>query len=135
MNQKQLRKQVVPLFASPVKASFPSPAEDFIEAHLNLNDYIIKHPAATFFVRVEGTSMIRAGINSGDILVVDRSIEPKNGHIVIAVVNGEFTVKRIHKTETALYLMPENKRFNPILITEDMDFQVWGVVSYVIHKA
>jgi len=125
----------IPLFSSQVQAGFPSPAEDHIEEYLNLNDLMIKHPAATFFLRVEGESMKNAGIGSGDILVVDRSLTPKSGRIVVAVLDGEFTVKRIKKGKNNLYLMPENPRFPPLKVTEEMDFQVWGVVTYIIHKA
>jgi DNA polymerase V len=116
-----------------VAAGFPSPADDFIEEKLDLNEKLIRHPAATFFVKVSGNSMIKAGIHSGDMLIVDRSLEPKTGSIVVAVVNGDFTVKRISKHGGKLYLMPENSRFQPIEITDDSNFQVWGVVTNVIH--
>ena len=123
-----------PVFASTVKAGFPSPAEDFIEERLDLNEKCIKHPAATFFVRVSGSSMLNAGIRNNDLLIVDRSIEPSNNKVVIAVINGEFTVKRVEKANGKVFLMPENKNFKPIEITEDMDCKIWGVVTHVIHS-
>jgi len=126
--------QKCPVFASTVKAGFPSPAEDFIEERLDLNEKCIKHPAATFFVRVSGNSMIGAGIKSGDLLIVDRSIEPSNNKVVIAVINGDFTVKRVETINKKVFLMPENKSFKPIEITEDMDCKIWGVVTHVIHS-
>jgi DNA polymerase V len=125
----------VPLFTAGISAGFPSPADDFIDKALDLNEFLVAHPAATFFVRVEGTSMIDAGIRPGDILIVDRAIEPRPGSIVIAVVEGEFTVKRFHQTEGRCFLLAENPGFRPIEITEGMHAEVWGVVTYVIHKA
>ncbi len=124
----------LPLYTAGVSAGFPSPAEDYIDRHLDLNEYLIKHPAATFFVRVDGDSMVDAGIYHGDILIVDRSIEPEDGRVVIAVVNGEMTVKRLCRRGGALYLIPESAQYSPLEIAEGMDFQVWGVVSHVIHK-
>jgi len=123
----------LPLYLSRIKAGFPSPADNYIEKELDLNEYLIKHPAATFFVRVEGNSMIDAGIHSGDILIVDKSLEAKNNKIVIAVVNGELTVKRIKKADKKVYLVPENDSYPPIEIKDDMDFVIWGVVTNVIH--
>lgn len=123
-----------PFFFSPVAAGFPSSAEDYLERSLDLNELMIKHPAATFFVRVLGDSMKDAGILSGDILVVDRALEAHDGAIVVALLNGEFTVKRIQKKENGLFLVPENRSFSPIKINPEMDFQIWGIVTYVIHK-
>ncbi|MFN3306077.1 MAG: LexA family protein [Candidatus Kapaibacteriota bacterium] len=117
-----------------VPAGFPSPADDYLEPKLDLNQLLIKHPSATFFVRVQGESMINAGIHNGDILIVDRALEPKNGDIAVCVVDGEFTVKRLQIIENELYLAPENGNFNPIKVTEFQDFKVWGVVTFVIHK-
>lgn len=124
-----------PLANDTVSAGFPSPADDFVDRMLDLNEHLIKNKAATFLVRVRGTSMINAGIHDGDILIVDRSLEASNGKIVIGVVNGEFTVKRIQKRGMDLYLIPENDQFQPIRINEDMDFKIWGVVTYIIHKS
>ena len=118
-----------------VAAGFPSPADDFIEMEINLQDYIVKNKEATFCVKVEGTSMTKAGINSGDIMIVDRSLHPKHNDIVLAVIDGEFTVKRIAVNENNLYLMPENDNFSPIKITTAMNFQVWGIITHIIHKA
>ena len=122
----------LPLFETAVQAGFPSPAEDNVERKLDLNELLIQHPASTFFVRAQGSSMKGAGITSGDILVVDRAQPTKEGSIVIAIVHGEFTVKRLHKEKGSFFLMPENKNFPPIKITEEIE--VWGVVTYVIHK-
>ena len=123
-----------PLFMVPVAAGFPSPAEDYIEEKLDLNKYLIKHPPATFFVRVTGESMIGAGIHPGDILIVDRAIEPADKKVVIAVIEGEFMVKRIRIIQDNVFLMPENENFKPIEIEKEMNFEVWGVVTNVIHR-
>ncbi len=122
----------LPLYETAVQAGFPSPAEDIVERKLDLNELLISHPAATFFVRAQGSSMKGAGIASGDILVVDRAEQAREGSIVIAIVHGEFTVKRLHKEKGSFFLMPENKDFPSIKITEEIE--VWGVVTYVIHK-
>jgi len=124
----------IPAFMSPVQAGFPSPADDYVENKLDLNALVIKHPTATFFVRVEGESMSDADIHSGDILVVDRSLEASNGKIVIAVVNGEFTVKRFVTNSSGTFLVPENANYPTLKIEEDSEFQIWGVVTFVIHK-
>lgn len=124
----------LPIFLESVKAGFPSPADDFIDKHLDLNDYLIKHPVATFFVRVTGDSMINAGIYSGDILIVDRSLEANNGSIVVAVINGDLTVKRLKKESNRVTLLPENAEYKPIQIMPEDEFSVWGVVTSVIHK-
>ena len=125
----------IPLFISEVTAGFPSPAEDYTDDALDLNQLLVSHPAATFFVRVQGTSMQGANIHSGDVLVVDRALEPKHRAIIIAVLNGEFTVKRILKQGKRLFLAPENPSYPPIEVCDGEEFQVWGVVTYVIHKA
>lgn len=125
---------LAPFFISPVAAGFPSPADDYIDQHLDLNEYLIKHPAATFFVRVEGNSMINAGIYSGDILIVDRALEPRDNNIVISSIDGGFTVKRLKKNGKKLYLMAENTAFKPIEINEGQEVEVWGVVTTVIHQ-
>lgn len=124
----------LPLFSSRVSAGFPSPADDFLEAALDLNQHLIQHPAATFFVRTSGDSMIGVGIHNNDILVVDRSLEAKNGSIVIAVVNGELTVKRLLIHGKNMTLKPENPNYPDLTITEEMAFQIWGVVTSVIHE-
>jgi len=122
------------LFSSQIPAGFPSPADDFLEKRLDLNEYLIKNKSATFLIRVHGDSMINAGIFDGDLLVVDRSAQPTSGKIVLGVLNGEFTVKRIEKRKTKLFLVPENDDFKPIEITNEMDFKIWGVVTFAIHK-
>ena len=125
--------QRLPLFVTSISAGFPSPADDYIDKTLDLNEFLIRHPAATFFVRVSGDSMIDAGIHSGDILIVDRAEEVTSNKIVIAVLNGELTVKRLRKEKDAIYLVPENGEYSPIKITPEMQFEVWGVVIHVIH--
>ncbi|MBW2318091.1 MAG: translesion error-prone DNA polymerase V autoproteolytic subunit [Deltaproteobacteria bacterium] len=124
----------LPLVYPKISAGFPSPAENYFEERLDLNKTLIKHPAATFYVKVEGNSMVDAGIFSGDILVVDRSLQPQNNSIVIAVLDGEFTVKKLRKEDNKLYMLPENPDFAPIEINEETDFLIWGVATYNIHK-
>jgi DNA polymerase V len=123
-----------PLFACPVAAGFPSPAADYIDRALDLNEYLIQHPAATFFIRVAGDSMTGAGIHSNDILIVDRSVEAKDGNIVVAVLDGELTVKRLRKRDGVVSLVPENPDYPTLLPTAESEFTVWGVVQHVIHK-
>lgn len=127
-------RQALPLYLSRIKAGFPSAADDYLDKKLDLNEHLIKHPSATFFVKVKGDSMINAGIHSGDILIVDRSLEPKDKKVVVAVINGEFTVKRLHKKNDKLFLLSENPNYKPIEITPDVDFEIWGVVMHVIHS-
>ncbi|HOK39953.1 MAG TPA: translesion error-prone DNA polymerase V autoproteolytic subunit [bacterium] len=117
-----------------ISAGFPSPADDYSEKKLDLNEYLIKHPEATFFIRVKGNSMVNAGIHSADILIVDRALTPQNNNIIIAILDGEFLVKRIKIIDDEIYLMPENDDYEPIKINKNMDFEIWGVVTYVIHK-
>lgn len=124
----------LPVLTSTVQGGFPSPADDYIEKRLDLNELVVRHPTATFYVRVEGNSMTGAGINSGDILVVDRSVASTSGKIVIAILNGEFTVKRIVIDGKRIFLKPENPQYPTIEVAQESDFQVWGVVTYVIHK-
>ncbi|MFA6915426.1 MAG: translesion error-prone DNA polymerase V autoproteolytic subunit [Parachlamydiales bacterium] len=130
----QKRNSSHPFATSSVQAGFPSPADDHIERQLDLNELLIQHPAATFYVRVEGDSMLNASINSGDILIVDRALTPIPGKIIIAILNGEFTVKRFTKKNTKIVLVAENPAYPDIQIQEGSDFQIWGVVTYVIHK-
>ncbi len=132
---KRENRVLFPLFGTKVHAGFPSPAQDYIEDYLDLNDYLISHPAATFFIRVEGYSMINAGIYPNDILIVDRSMEAVNNKIIIAILEGELTVKRLKIDKHGVYyLMPENSDFQSIRIQPYMDFSVWGVVTTVIHQ-
>ena len=123
----------VGLHISSINAGFPSPAEDHVDVSLNLNDYLVKHPSSTFYIYVKGDSMIGAGIYDGDLMVVDRSLEPQSNNVVVAVIDGEFTVKKIYKKNNQIYLLPDNKNYKPIHIKEGMDFQVWGIVTHSIH--
>jgi len=123
----------LPFYEHAIAAGFPSPAEDDTADKLDLNELLIKHPTATFFLRVSGLSMIKAGIHHNDILVVDRSLEPTHGRIVIASVNGELTVKRLHCSGGRVQLVAENDVFPSLDITEEMEFRIWGVVTSVIH--
>lgn len=127
-------KILIPFFEGKVSAGFPSSAENYIDKSLDLNDLLIKHKAATFFIRVKGNSMIDAGIHSNDILIVDRSCSIAHNKIVIARINDELTVKRIFLEEEKIYLMPDNCEYKPIEVTGEMDFEVWGIVTYVIHQ-
>lgn len=123
----------LPFYQHAISAGFPSPAEDDASEKMDLNELLIKHPSATFFLRVSGSSMLKAGIHHNDILVVDRSIEPSHGKIVIACVNGELTVKRLRCEGKKVQLVAENDAYFPIDITESMDLRFWGVVTSVIH--
>ena len=122
-----------PLFMTAVSAGFPSPAESYIEGHLDLNRYLIKHPVATFYVRVSGDSMTGAGIQPGSILVVDRAVEADDGDIVIARIGDELCVKRLRLRRGRIWLMPENEKYQPIEVIESMDFEVWGRVMHSIR--
>ncbi|HEX3560083.1 MAG TPA: translesion error-prone DNA polymerase V autoproteolytic subunit [Pyrinomonadaceae bacterium] len=123
-----------PLFMTSVSAGFPSPAESYIEGHLDLNRYLIKHPVATFYVRVSGDSMTGAGIQPGSILVVDRAVEAEDGDIVIARINDELCVKRLRVRGGRIWLMPESDKYQPIEVIESMDFEVWGRVMHAIRS-
>ena len=123
------------LFLYPeINAGFPSPADDHTDIELDLNEHLIKHPSATFYVYARGNSMINSGIYDGDLLIVDRSLSPRLKSVIIAVIDGEFTVKRITRINKKLYLLPDNDSYEPIKITSSMKFEVWGVVTYTIHK-
>jgi len=124
----------LPLAAGAISAGFPSPAEEYIELAIDLNKELIKHPAATFYARVKGSSMIDAGIADGDLLIIDKALEPKDGDIAVCFIDGEFTLKRLALKEDGLYLMPANAEFKPIRITEENDFLVWGMLAYIVHK-
>ena len=124
----------VQFFDGAVQAGFPSPAEDHMDMDLDLSSYLIQHPSATFCVRVEGDSMEGAGIQSGDVILIDRSLTPDRGNVVLAVIDGEFTVKRVDVINDKLFLIPENSRLKPMEVEEGSNFQVWGVVTFAIHK-
>lgn len=123
----------LPLFIGKVAAGFPSPADDYVDKTLDLNELLIQKPAATFFVRAQGESMLGAGIHPNDILVVDRSIEPVPGKIVICALNGELTVKRLAREHEQWQLKAENPAYTAIPLTDDLDLVIWGVVTNVIH--
>ena len=123
-----------PLFLERVRAGWLSSASDTIEEKLNLHSYIVRHPNATFFVKVQGDSMNGAGIQEGDIVAVDRAIPPKHGSIVIAAVNGEMTIKRLFIEKKRVTLLAENPTYPPLPIQEEQDLRIWGVVTFVIHK-
>ncbi|MCW2120991.1 LexA family protein [Flavobacterium sp. 7A] len=124
----------IPFIPDGVSAGFPSPAADFIENNIDLNKELSENPLATFYIKVKGNSMIDAGIEDKDVLVVDRSLEPTNAKIAVCFVDGEFTVKRIQLEKDCLYLMPENKEYPPIKITDENELIIWGIVTYVIKK-
>ena len=117
-----------------ISAGFPSPAEDFKEIRISLDRELVKNKEATFYARVSGDSMVGAGLNDGDLIVIDRSKNPENGKIAVCFVDGEFTVKRIKKEKNKLYLVPENKRYKPIELKEENELIIWGIVEYVIKK-
>ena len=117
-----------------ISAGFPSPADDFKEIRINLDNELVKNRDATFYARVSGESMIGAGLDDGDLLVIDRSLNPTNGKIAVCFIEGEFTVKRIKKEKDKLYLMPENKIYKPIELKGDDELLIWGIVIYVIKK-
>tara|TARA_B100000809_G_scaffold62501_1_gene59273 strand:- start:1720 stop:2169 length:450 start_codon:yes stop_codon:yes gene_type:complete len=115
-----------------ISAGFPSPADDFLDASIDLNKTLIKNKDATFYGRVKGDSMIGGGLSDGDLLIIDKSIEPKNGKIAVCFIDGEFTVKRIKIEKELIWLIPENKNYQPIKVTADNDFVIWGIVTNVI---
>ena len=124
----------IPFITEGVSAGFPSPAADFMETNIDLNKELSENPLATFYIKVKGNSMIDAGINDKDVLVVDRSLEPRNNAIAICFIDGEFTVKRIQLEQDCLYLMPENINYQPIKVTEENQLIIWGIVTYVIKS-
>lgn len=123
----------LPLFEG-VRAGFPSPAADFIDVSIDLNKHLIKHPSATFYARAKGDSMKDAGIFDGDLLIVDKSIDPADGRIAICYVNGEFTVKRIKKDKDEVWLIPANTAYQPIKMEEGSSLTIWGIVTHVIKS-
>ncbi len=139
ISQKEIhricRKSILPLplFSTRIPAGFPSPADDYIESRLDLNEFLIRHPSATFYMRVTGDSMTGAGIYPGDILIVDRAITPRHGNIIIAVLNGEMTVKRLIRQYGTTYLAAENPAYPPLEIGPETQFEAWGVAIHAIH--
>jgi DNA polymerase V len=124
----------LPLIDEGIKAGFPSPANDFIDASIDLNKELIKNPSSTFFGRVHGDSMQDFGIHHGDLLVIDKSLEPREGKIAVCYIDGEFTIKKIHVEKDYCLLLPANKKYRPIKVTSDNDFIVWGIVIHVIKS-
>jgi DNA polymerase V len=122
----------LPLISEGIRAGFPSPAMDFEDIRIDLNQYLIKNPSATFYGKVRGDSLRNAGIEEGDILIIDKSVEPADGKIAVCFLNGEFTAKRIRIRKNKIWLMPENEKYKPIEVTEENQFIIWGVVTYVI---
>ncbi len=124
----------VPLITSGISAGFPSPADDFLDAAIDLNKALIKHPATTFCGRVKGNSMKDLGIHSGDLMIIDKSLQPKNGAVAVCFIDGEFTVKTIKLEEECCWLVPANEKYKPIKVTKDNDFIIWGIVTNVIKS-
>ena len=143
-NQEEIRLRLVrpdtstrtelPVATSGVSAGFPSPADDFLDAPLDLNRELVHNPASTFFVRVAGDSMAGDGIGDGDLLIVDRAVDPYDGCVAVCFLDGEFTLKRLRMGQGKIVLVPANKRYKPIEIGQESDFTVWGVVTYAIKK-
>ncbi|MGA9588660.1 MAG: translesion error-prone DNA polymerase V autoproteolytic subunit [Salegentibacter sp.] len=127
-----LRKLLLPISESGISAGFPSPADDYLDSCIDLNRELIKNPDTTFFGRVKGDSMREAGIHNGDLLIIDKSLEPRSGKIAVCFIDGEFTVKRIKIEKDVIWLMPENPDYKPIKATADNDFLIWGTVINVI---
>jgi DNA polymerase V len=153
--EEEKKETLVPMMESGVHAGFPSPAQDYINSFIDLNKELVRHPAATFFARVVGDSMVDADVNEGDVLVVDKSIEPREGDMAVCFIDGEFTLKHISFHDPAagksvkaarpgvsydilrhqrIWLLPANENYPPIEVTESNDFTVWGIVTYVIKK-
>lgn len=122
-----------PIYGSRIAAGFSALADDYLEGSLDLNEHLIRRPAATFFIRAQDDSMLGAGIHSGDLLIVDRTIQAQDGHVVIAFLDGEFTVKKLEKRFGKVRLLPENSDYSPIEVEENQELVVWGVVTYVVH--
>ena len=133
-SRKVCSELFIPLVNEAVSAGFPSPAEDYIELGIDLNKYLIKHPISTFFLRVSGNSMNNAGIYNNDLLIIDRSINPNPGHIVVALLDGEFTLKRLIKEKNNYYLKADKENYPAINLYEYLDIEIWGVAIYSIHE-
>jgi DNA polymerase V len=127
-------RKMLHLVQEGISAGFPSPADDFKELRISIDQEVVKNEEATFYARVSGQSMQGAGLDDGDLLVIDRSQEPENSAIAVCFIDGEFTVKRLKVEKDCIYLMPENPRYQPIKVTEENQLQIWGVVTYVIKK-
>lgn len=127
-------KLELPYVDEGISAGFPSPALDFVDLTIDLNRHLIKNPSATFYGRVKGDSLKDAGISNNDLLIIDRSLEPTNGKIAVCFIDGEFTAKRIQIKKKEIWLIPENENYQPIRVTEENDFIIWGIVTHVIKK-
>ena len=127
-------KLKIPLLSDSISAGFPSPADDYTEENIDLNDHLISNPFSTFFLRVKGDSMVNAGINDKDLIIVDKSLTAKPGNIIIAMIDGEFTVKRLSIKNNELYLKSENNNYPNFRFKNHLDIQIWGVVIYSIHS-
>lgn len=118
-----------------IRAGFPSPAQDYVDEWIDLNRHLVPHPSSTFYARVSGDSMCEEGIDDGDLLIVDKSLQPEDGDLAVCCVDGEFTLKRLKLTRgNRLFLMPSNRKYRPIEVTEDNDFMVWGIVTATIKQ-
>ncbi len=124
----------LPFADTGIKAGFPSPAQDFMDLAIDLNKELVRHPASTFYGRVKGDSMIDAGIHDGDILIIDKSLEPRSGDMAVCFIDGEFTIKYIKIEKKIIWLVPANEQYEPIRVTEENDFLIWGIVTYSIKK-
>ena len=124
----------LPLFESPITAGFPSPAADHAQKQIDLNDHLLQHRDASFLFRVKGDSMVGVGIFDGDTIIVDRSIEPKHNQIVLAIVDEEFTIKRLYRRGKVIRLMPENEAYAPIDFKDGQELRIWGVVTFNLRK-
>ena len=138
LSKKRIKKKntniKLPLFSSKASCGFTSPADDYIEKTLSLDDYLVPNPNATFFVRASGESMKDAGISNNDLLIIDRSLNAKNNDIILAIINNEFTIKRFTQKNNTIILKAENKDYDNIIIQEADEFSVWGIVTHVIHN-
>ena len=128
------KKAKIPLLSDSISAGFPSPADDYTEENIDLNEYLISNPFSTFFLRVKGDSMINAGIKDKDLIIVDKSLTAKPGNIIIAMIDGEFTIKRLSIKNNELYLKAENHNYPDFRFKNHIDVQIWGVVIYSIHS-
>ena len=128
------KKFKIPLLTDSVSAGFPSPADDYTEENIDLNEYLISNPFSTFFLRIKGDSMINAGIKDKDLIIVDKSLKARPGNIIIAMIDGEFTIKRLSMKNNELYLKAENHNYPDFRFKNHIDVQIWGVVIYSIHS-
>lgn len=129
-----ISRQLLPLYSHKVNAGFPSPADDYIENSIDLTSFLVSNPASTFLLRVQGDSMIGAGIYPSDIIIVDKSRTPRNRDAIVAVLNGEFTIKRLIKEKNRYFLQAENPDYKRIPLHKGSEFQIWGVITYVLHN-